>query len=100
MSIVPPTEPSNNGGATDQSKDSAATIAKDDLDFRTQRTRAWTGLWVVAAGDAVIAAAAVLAIVKLKTGGADTSQVVAILTAAFTAVSTMTTAYFGIRAVT
>jgi hypothetical protein len=47
----------------------------------------------------VIAVAAILAVIKLNSG-ADTAQLVAILTAAFTAVSTMTTAYFGIRAVT
>jgi hypothetical protein len=62
-----------------------------------QRTRSWTGLWVVAAGDVAIATAAIWGVVKFA-GGTNATQAVAILTAAFTAISTMTTAYFGIRA--
>jgi hypothetical protein len=63
-----------------------------------QRTRAWTGLWVVVGGDVAIAAAAIWGVVKTSssvvTGGSPT---VAILTSAFTAIATMTTAYFGIK---
>jgi hypothetical protein len=62
-----------------------------------QRTRAYTGLLVVLAGDALIAGAAIFGIWKF---GTDTSQTVAILSTAFTAIGTMTTAYFGIRAAT
>ena len=63
-----------------------------------QRTRAWSGFWVVFAGDLAIAAAAAFAVWKIsKSGGDNTTPVVAILTSAFTAVSTMTTAYFGIK---
>jgi hypothetical protein len=61
-----------------------------------QKTRAWTGLFVVVGGDVAIALAAVLGIVV--TSGAGSDQVVAILTSAFTAISSMTSAYFGIRA--
>jgi hypothetical protein len=66
-------------------------------DQAVQRTRAFTGLWVVIGGDVAIAAAAVYGVVKSGTGQ-NATQIVAILTSAFTAVGTMTTAYFGIRA--
>jgi hypothetical protein len=63
-----------------------------------QRTRAWSGFWVVFGGDVAIAAAASFAVWRItKEGGNNTTPIVAILTSAFTAVSTMTTAYFGIK---
>jgi hypothetical protein len=62
-----------------------------------QRTRAWTGLWVVIGGDVAIALAAILGIVKTAGTAATNSPTVAILTSAFTAIGTMTTAYFGIK---
>jgi hypothetical protein len=62
-----------------------------------QRTRAWTGLLVVVAGDTLIAAAAIFGVYRL---GKDAAQTVAILSSAFTAIGTMTAAYFGIRAAT
>jgi hypothetical protein len=65
-------------------------------DNDVQTTRAWTGLLVVILGDVAIAAAATWGIVK--SGGTANAQLVSILTSAFTAISTMTTAYFGIRA--
>ena len=59
------------------------------------RTRAWTGLWVVVAGDIGLTTAAVIGVlVTYKSGG---SAVAAILASAFTAIGTTTTAYFGIR---
>ncbi len=61
-----------------------------------QRTRAWTGLLVVVLGDVFIAGAAIFGV--YRTGRTDTSQIVAIMTSAFTAIGTMTAAYFGIRA--
>jgi hypothetical protein len=64
-------------------------------DNAVQRTRAWTGLWVVAAGDVAIAIAAIWGVVK--TSGSTNSPTIAILTSAFTAIGTMTTAYFGIK---
>jgi hypothetical protein len=69
-------------------------------DNAVQRTRSWTGLWVIAVSDAVIAVAAIWGIVKTSSASASSSSVVAILTAAFTAIGTMTTAYFGIKSVT
>lgn len=62
-----------------------------------QRTRAWSGFWVVFAGDLAIAAGAGVAVWKFSRNGSDTTSLVAILTSAFTAISTMTTAYFGIK---
>ncbi|MFF4422215.1 hypothetical protein ACFY04_15755 [Streptomyces sp. NPDC001549] len=59
-----------------------------------QTTRAWAGLLVVLFGDIGIALAAILVALHLKTG----SEAVAILTSAFTAITAMTSAYFGIRA--
>jgi hypothetical protein len=69
----------------------------DPTDNAVQKTRAWTGLLVVVFGDVAIAAAASWGIVK--SGGTADAQLVSILTSAFTAISTMTTAFFGIRAV-
>jgi type IV secretory pathway VirB6-like protein len=65
-------------------------------DNDVQRIRAWTGLLVVVFGDVAIAAAATWGIIK--SAGTANAQLVSILTSAFTAISTMTTAYFGIRA--
>jgi drug/metabolite transporter (DMT)-like permease len=62
-----------------------------------QVIRSWTGLLVVVFGDAAVAAAAIWGVVK-STGTAN-AQLVSILTSAFTAIGAMTTAYFGIRAV-
>jgi hypothetical protein len=50
-------------------------------------------MWVVLGGDVVIASGAGVAMWKVT----GTANVIAILSSAFTAVSTMTTAYFGIR---
>ncbi|HZI74660.1 MAG TPA: hypothetical protein VFD73_11720 [Gemmatimonadales bacterium] len=54
----------------------------------------------VVAGDTAIALAAILAIAHFTAGGKAAQtlpQVVAILSSAFTAIGTMTTAYFGIK---
>ncbi|GAA3123322.1 hypothetical protein GCM10010521_07940 [Streptomyces rameus] len=79
------TQPTDDVG---QSKDSAA-------ERSLQATRAWTGLTVILLGDLAITLAAIWGV--NSTGNAQT---VAILASAFTAVSTMTTAYFGIRGIT
>jgi hypothetical protein len=67
-------------------------------DDAVQKTRAWTGLLVVAVGDVAIVVAAIVGIAHVSGGTAHASSVVAILSSGFTAVGTMTTAYFGIRA--
>lgn|SRR5512147_2977719 len=64
-----------------------------------QRTRAITGMLVVVMGDAVIAVAAIFGLLVLDSSQ-ESSQAVAILTSAFTAIGSITTAYFGIRAAT
>jgi hypothetical protein len=70
-------------------------------DPRVEKVRAWTGLCAVIAGDVAIALAAILGITHFATSGTANSQilpqVVAILSSAFTAIGTMTTAYFGIK---
>ena len=64
------------------------------------RTRAWTGLYVVVGGDVAIAVAAVVALLKFANTTANGSGAVlaSVLSSAFAAIGTMTTAYFGIRA--
>ncbi|MFJ6483447.1 MULTISPECIES: hypothetical protein [unclassified Streptomyces] len=59
-----------------------------------QTTRAWAGVLVVLIGDLGIALSAILIALHLKMG----TESVAILTSAFTAIASITTAYFGIRA--
>ena len=59
------------------------------------RTRAWTGLWVVVGGDVAIAVAAGIALWKFAS--ASSAVLASVLSSAFAAISTMTTAYFGIR---
>jgi predicted tellurium resistance membrane protein TerC len=75
--------------------------ARDDSEDRVERVRAWAGLAAVVAGDAAIAIAAIVGIIHFAGSGSSTQalpQVVAILSGAFTAIGTMTTAYFGIKA--
>ena len=70
---------------------------ENPADDAVQKTRAWTGLGVVVFGDVAIAIAAIFGVTKAG-GGSNATQVVSILTSAFTAIGTMTAAYFGIRA--
>jgi hypothetical protein len=77
------------------------TKVPDDPASRVEKVRAWAGLIAVVAGDTAIALAAILAIAHFSTNGKSSEtlpQVVAILSSAFTAIGTMTTAYFGIKA--
>ena len=60
-----------------------------------QRTRAWAGLIAVMSGDTAIAVGAMFGIGS--SGGSQDIRI-AVLTCAFTAIATLTTAYFGIRA--
>jgi hypothetical protein len=83
------------GATDDQSQDTAAVVPTDDA---VQKVRAWTGLLVVAVGDIAIVIAAIVGIAHVSNDSANTSSIVAILSSGFTAVGTMTTAYFGIRA--
>ncbi|MGK5741462.1 hypothetical protein [Micromonospora sp. URMC 103] len=64
-----------------------------------QKSRAIAGLLAVAIGDATIIAAAIVGLIVMDSASAE-AQSVAILTSAFAAIGTMTTAYFGIRAAT
>jgi hypothetical protein len=60
--------------------------------------QAQTGLFAVMAGDFVIVGAAIFALWRVTTGKASADAIVSIVTSAFTAVGTLTTAYFGIKA--
>src|SRR5215472_6097185 len=88
MTIPPATPQSPTPSRSDNPSDNAV-----------QRTRAWTGLWVVAGSDVAIVLAAIWGVVKISTTSGSGQTIVAILTSAFTAIGTMTTAYFGIKSV-
>ncbi|MFI1257164.1 hypothetical protein ACH4U6_25750 [Streptomyces netropsis] len=62
-----------------------------------ERVRSLAGLLAVLIGDAAIVAVVVWGVNEF--GDKDTAVLIGLLTAAFTAVSTMTTAYLGIKAV-
>ena len=73
----------------------------ENSDSRVEQVRAFAGLTAVIAGDAAIAVAAIVGIVHFAGSGTSSQalpQIVAILSGAFTAIGTMTTAYFGIKA--
>jgi hypothetical protein len=76
-------------------------LAGATSDPGVERVRAWTGLIAVVGGDVAIAIAAILGITHFAASGTQSSQIlpqiVAILSSAFTAIGTMTTAYFGIK---
>ncbi|MEV6117630.1 hypothetical protein AB0L59_35425 [Streptomyces sp. NPDC052109] len=75
------------------SQDQAAAMTTDT---QLEKTRARYGLLAVIVSNLAIAAVAVFGVWRLD---GDKSVIVGILTAAFTAVSSMTTAYLGIKAV-
>jgi len=89
----PPTDP---GSTPESTATPIAGISEEAVD----KTRAWTGLYVVVGGDVAIAVAVVVALFKFAgtTGNATTAVLASILSSAFAAIGTMTTAYFGIRA--
>jgi hypothetical protein len=70
---------------------------------KIERVRATTGLIAVVAGDTAIAIAAILGILhfppSVTQASQNLSQFVAILSSAFTAIGTLTTAYFGIKSI-
>jgi hypothetical protein len=70
-------------------------IVTDTVD----KTRSITGLLAVVGGDIAIAVAAILGILHISSSSTQSAQFVAILTSAFTAIGTMTTAYFGIKSI-
>ncbi|RPE42678.1 hypothetical protein EDD90_5828 [Streptomyces sp. Ag109_O5-1] len=65
-------------------------------DIQLEKTRARYGLLAVVVSNLAIAGVAAFGVWRL---GGDRSVIVGVLTAAFTAVSSMTTAYLGIKAV-
>ena len=80
-----PVEDAGNGMTTQQAE--------------VEQTRARAGLAAVVFGDIVIALATILAVYHFASGkDASNTAMVSVLTSAFTAIGTMTTAYFGIKA--
>ncbi|MGI5456088.1 hypothetical protein ACQEWB_23515 [Streptomyces sp. CA-249302] len=65
-------------------------------DSELEKSRARYGLLAVVISNLAIAGVAIFGVWRL---GGDKSVIVGVLTAAFTAVSSMTTAYLGIKAV-
>ncbi|MEU9242798.1 hypothetical protein [Streptomyces shenzhenensis] len=67
-----------------------------DQDMQLEKERARYGLLAVVVSNLAIAAVAVFGVWRLN---GNESVIIGVLTAAFTAVSSMTTAYLGIKAV-
>jgi arginine exporter protein ArgO len=63
-----------------------------------EKRRATMGLLAVVVSDVAIAFAAILGVVIIRHDSASSTAVVSILSSAFTAMGTLTTAYFGIKA--
>ncbi len=72
-------------------------VAKGYPDDPVERTRAWTGLWVVVVGDLMIFGGALVAVLTLNSDGTAGTAVVSVMSSAFATIGTMTTAYFGIK---
>jgi len=69
-----------------------------DNQAKVEIKRASMGLYAVLASDVAIAIAAIAGVLIIRHDSASTTAVVSILSSAFTAVGTLTTAYFGIKA--
>jgi hypothetical protein len=70
----------------------------DPGEVAIQKMRSMTGLLAVVVGDVAIAAGAILGLLLASGSDGRAQIVVSILGGAFTAIGTLTTAYFGIRA--
>lgn len=81
---------------TAEDADVAKTMSNDQAAIEMRRAR--MGLYAVLASDVAIAVAAILGVVIIRNDSASSTAVVSILSSAFTAVATLTTAYFGIKA--
>lgn len=85
--------------ATTTSNNQAAVAkATSDNQAAVEMRRAKMGLYAVLASDVAIAVAAIVGVVIIHNDSASSTAVVSILSSAFTAVGTLTTAYFGIKA--
>ena len=76
----------------------AQTTGLSDNQVKVEIKRASMGLYAVLASDIAIALAAIVGVWIIRHDNASTTAVVSILSSAFTAVGTLTTAYFGIKA--
>lgn len=83
--------------APDAPRPSAGHMAPP-TDNDVQVVRARVGVTVVAVGDVVIVTVAIVATALMAAHNSSSASIVSVVTAAFTAIGTLTTAYFGIRA--
>jgi hypothetical protein len=108
MNTPPPSTPAptegGNGTATEGGNGTATEGGNGEPSLhdsnwrKVQVSRTWVGFLVVAVGVAAIAYASYWGISNATSK--DSTSIVAILSSAFTAIATTTTAYFGIRAAT
>lgn len=80
--------------SSESPRDNGDATRRAEMDADTDRARSWTGLGAVLGSDAAIVVAAVWGM----SWATDGNQVVALLTSAFTAITAITTAYFGVKA--
>jgi hypothetical protein len=93
------TEPTNPTALANADGRKAGRSNKEiESEAEVQKVRSWAGLLVVAVGDVAIVLASIIGIWHVSGGSKNATSVVAILSSGFTAIGTMTTAYFGIRA--
>jgi hypothetical protein len=91
----------NAGNANASADDNENSVALENSANAVEKTRARMGLLAVAISDTAIALAAILAVYwihETKSTSPSIDPIVSILTSAFTAIGTLTTAYFGIKA--
>lgn len=87
------------GSADDAAHDTKPQIkGQTDNQAKVEIHRASMGLLAVLISDVAIAVAAIIGVIVIRHDSASTTAVVSILSTAFTAVGTLTTAYFGIKA--
>ncbi len=86
------------GGQHYTAEDAEVAKITSDNQAAVERRRAATGLYAVLASDVAIAVAAIAGVLIIRNDSASSAAVVSILSSAFTAVGTLTTAYFGIKA--
>jgi hypothetical protein len=91
------TVPSNQAAEPNQTGGGPTPAASGPVLESAAGIKAWTGMIVVIFGDVAIALAAVIGIAYVSTHANSSAATVSIITSAFTAIGTMTTAYFGIR---
>jgi arginine exporter protein ArgO len=86
------------GGQHYTAEDAEVAKSASDNQAAVEKRRATMGLCAVLASDVAIAVAAIVGVLIIRNDSASSTAVVSVLSSAFTAVGTLTTAYFGIKA--